>query len=453
MTIELPHRYTPRDYQLPAWRAMDEKKRALLVWHRRCGKDKLCFNKLITIAAQRSANYAYYFPTATLGRKALWKNIDVKNSMRVIDHIPAPLLKRQPNETNMMIELINGSTIQILGTDNLDVVGGNYYGVVFSEYQDQNPMAWDLTRPILAENGGFAWFNGTPRGENHLFDMLKTNRDNPAWFTQVLGVDDTHAITQADIDEEKRSGMSDALVRQEFYCDFSAPNERAIFGRFISKAYAEQRVGEFPIDGRAPVHTSWDLGSPANTVVWYWQCLPFGRIRLIDCDYGLNLTLTERVAHINAKGYNIGKHYLPHDARQTARTGRTFEADAIEAGLKNIVVVPPIASVGQGVDYVGELFPSFEFRTPACDIGVKGLKAYEWAPVTTSGLVRNEPLHTWASHIADALRTMAEADKLGLVDHGGSRSPNVAPPKVLTGYGNSRPSNNPFDEVKVRVIR
>ena len=294
MTIELPHRYDPRDYQLPAWRAMDEKKRVLCVWHRRAGKDKLFFNKMICKAMERPCNLAYYFPTATLGRKALWKNVDVVNGMRVIDHIPKAILRKPPNETNMMLEFVNDSTIQILGTDNLDVVGGNFFGVAFSEYQSQNPLAWDLTRPILAENGGFAWFNGTPRGENHLFDMLQTNVDNPSWFTQVLSVNQTNAITQADIDEERRAGMKAALVRQEFHCDFSAPNELAIFGELMSKAAAQKRIGPFPVDGRAQVNTSWDLGGPLNTVVWYWQCLPYGTVRFIDCDYGLNLTLTER---------------------------------------------------------------------------------------------------------------------------------------------------------------
>ncbi len=415
MPIELPHLYTPRDYQLDAWRAMDDFKRVLWVVHRRGGKDKTFFNKLIIKAIERMGNYAYYFPTAALGRKALWKNVDVKAGMRVIDHIPKGLLAKPPNETNMMLEFVNGSTLQVLGTDNLDVVGGNYFGVAFSEYQKTNPMAWDLTRPILAENGGFAWFNGTARGENHLFDLLKCNRDNPAWFTQVLPCDDTGAITAADIEEERRSGMSEALIRQEFYCDFSATNEGAIYGEEMSKAMAQGRIGGFPVDGNSPVHTFWDLGGPRNTVVWYGQRLAFGRWRWVDCDYGLDLTLTERAAWMKGKGYAFGSHYFPHDANQTARTGHTFASDARAAGLANIVVVPPIADVWLGINAVQSIFASFEFSTPACDIGVKGLKAYESAPDTSKGVVRNTPLHTWSSHVADAVRTMGEAEKLGLI--------------------------------------
>ena len=428
MTIELPHLYSPREYQLAVWRAMDAKKRVDWVMHRRGGKDKTFFNKLICKAAETPANYAYYFPTATLGRKALWKNVDVKNSLRVIDHIPKGLLKRQPNETNMMIELHGGSTIQVLGTDNLDVVGGNYFGMVFSEYQNQNPLAWEYSRPILVENGGFAWFNGTPRGENHFYEMLKVNRSNPDWFTQVLTVDDTGAVSKADIEAERRAGMSEAMIRQEFYCDFSVANENAIYGRWLSDALAEQRIGDFPVDGRSPVHTFWDLGGPRNTVVWYGQRLPFGRWRWIDCDYGLDLTLPERFAHMQAKGYSYGKHFFPHDAKQTSRTGFTFEHDARNVGFKNIVVVPPIQDVWQGIDYVRGLFPSFEFRLPACELGVKGLKGYESAPDTSTGIVRNQPLHNWASHVADGMRTMAEADAMGLVDKAFSSN---EPPKVV----------------------
>lgn len=416
MTIELPHLYTPRDYQLPVWRAMDSVKRVQWVMHRRGGKDKTCFNKLICRAAETPANYAYYFPTAKLGRKALWKNRDVVNNLAVIDHIPKGLLKKKPNETEMMIELHGGSTIQVLGTDNLDVVGGNYYGMVFSEQQNQNPLAWEYSRPILTENGGFAWFNGTPRGENHFYDMLRTNQSNPDWFTQVLTVDDTKAVSLADIDAERRAGMSDAMIRQEFYCDFSIANENAIYGRWMDAALREGRIGEFPVDGRAPVHTFWDLGSPKNTVVWYGQRLPFGRWRWIDCDYGLDLTLPERFAHMQKKGYSFGKHFMPHDARQTSRTGYTFEQDAKNVGFTNIVVVPPIPEVWQGIDYVRTLFPSFEFRLPACELGVKGIKGYESMPDSSSGIVRNMPLHNWASHVADGMRTMAEAETIGLID-------------------------------------
>ena len=61
------------------------------------------------------------------------------------------------NNTDMRLELKNGSIYQVVGTDNVDrLVGSNPIGVIFSEFSLQDPRAWDLVRPILAENGGWA---------------------------------------------------------------------------------------------------------------------------------------------------------------------------------------------------------------------------------------------------------------------------------------------------------
>lgn len=65
----------------------------------------------------------------------------------------------------MKIELVNGSTIQIVGASNVDrIVGSNPAGVVFSEYSLIDPMVWGYILPILKENDGFATFNYFARG-------------------------------------------------------------------------------------------------------------------------------------------------------------------------------------------------------------------------------------------------------------------------------------------------
>ena len=61
MEIQLPHRFTPRDYQLPLFQAMDSGvRRAILVWHRRAGKDKACFNYMVKRAFERVGTYFYF---------------------------------------------------------------------------------------------------------------------------------------------------------------------------------------------------------------------------------------------------------------------------------------------------------------------------------------------------------------------------------------------------------
>ena len=152
INVELPHNYNWRPYQLPFWQAMDSgKKRAVLVWHRRAGKEKTCWNFLIMKACQKVGVYYYFFPHFSQGRKILWDGVD-KDGFRLLHHIPQDLIDGSPNSTEMKIRLKNGSLIQIIGTNNIDsIVGTNPVGCVFTEYSLQDPIAWQLIRPILVE--------------------------------------------------------------------------------------------------------------------------------------------------------------------------------------------------------------------------------------------------------------------------------------------------------------
>jgi hypothetical protein len=218
--LTIPHNYTPRKYQLPVLRALDSGiKRAVCIWHRRAGKDKTILNIIVKKMVERVGIYYYFFPTYAQGKKILWDGMDA-SGFKFLDHIPASLVASK-NATEMKIVLRNGSVFQIVGTDNYDsIVGTNPVGCVFSEFSLQDPQAWELVRPILRENGGWAIFPYTPRGLNHGWDLYQMALNNPDWFCELLTVKDTGALTEADIDAERRSGMPEPLIQQEFYCSF-----------------------------------------------------------------------------------------------------------------------------------------------------------------------------------------------------------------------------------------
>ena len=97
---------------------------------------------------------------------------------------------------------------------------------------------------------------------------------------------------------------------------FQSPVEGAIYAELIDKLRAEGAIRAWKVDRSALVHTCWDLGSPINTCVWYFQ-VAAGEIRVIDLDMDLDLTSIERVSRMLAKGYLYGSHFLPHDAMAT----------------------------------------------------------------------------------------------------------------------------------------
>ena len=118
---------------------------------------------------------------------------------------------------------------------------------------------------------GWAIFNYTPRGKNHGFDLFEMAKNNPKWFVQKLTVDDTKVLTEEEIDEERKSGMTEDMIQQEYYCSFTA----AIQGAYYWKQYDEaERAGRFmnvPYDDNVPVYTVWDLGVSDAMAIGFYQ--------------------------------------------------------------------------------------------------------------------------------------------------------------------------------------
>lgn len=422
MVIKFPHHYTPRDYQKPVMKAFlqDGVKRGICVWHRRAGKDKTFINIIAAKMAERVGAYFYYFPTATQGRKILWEGMDGAG-MPFLEHFPPGFIARK-NETEMSFRAVNGSVFRIIGTDRLDVVGTNPVGCIFSETSLQNPLGWDYVRPILAENGGWALFNGTPRGRNWFYDLVEMARGNPDWFVSVLGVDETRAITQEAIDSERRSGMPEEMVRQEFYCDFSAAMPGAIYAAAVELARRQGRIGAVPHDGGVPVWTFWDLGAPLNMVVWSMQFI--GReIRVLRCDTGVDWGTGQRVAEMMGRGYAYAGHVLPHDARAIQKSGITYQEELEKAGLKNVIALPVTSDVIVGINRTRSMFPAMSFDEILCKAGIKALEHYHVEKdakrsSATQAHYKDAPCHDWSSHASDGLRYMAEAVDVGVVKTG-----------------------------------
>ena len=244
--ITLPHRFVPRDYQEPflnAWDSGNKEngfkpyKRLMLVAHRRMGKDKMVFANLAKKMMQRKGTYFYFLPTYNQARKIIWNGAD-KEGFRFLDHFPKEIIKKT-NESEMIVELTNGSILQMVGGDNIDrIVGTNPIGVVFSEYALMKPEVWKLTSPILAENGGWAVFIFTPRGKNHAYELLIKAQKNPNWYVEILPVSKTRALSE-DILLEEKMNMTQEYFDQEYECDFTS-NASAVFQDVRSRTYPER---------------------------------------------------------------------------------------------------------------------------------------------------------------------------------------------------------------------
>jgi len=271
-----------RPYQQEAYDAFQAgRRRQLLVWHRRAGKDIYAMSLARIESQSRVGGYVHFFPYHVQAKRAIWNGVDPRLGVRFIDHAFGDLTVAT-NKTDMMLDFENGSTWQMLGSDNYDrVVGSNIVGVVFSEWALCDPRAWDYIRPILRENNGWAVFITTYRGRNHAWRMAQSVKDNPAWYFDLRTVADTFDVdgnpilTAEDIDLDRLEGMSESLIRQEYYCDPDAAIDGAVYARQLQTLRDDpQRLA--PVwDPAHPVYACWDWDAwPASASVAWVQLQP-----------------------------------------------------------------------------------------------------------------------------------------------------------------------------------
>lgn len=244
-TITLPYNLTLRPYQVPMWNAfvIENVLRGLVILPRRNGKDLITLNITVAKMMQRVGLYLYIAPYYGQIRNIIWDGAD-DQGRRFLDYIPPQLIKRK-REDRMMIELKNGSILKLAGSDNPDsLVGGNPVGIVFTEFSLHKMEGWNYLRPILANNGGWALFNGTPRGLNGFYTMKEMAEKNPDWFFQHLTRDDTGYPSLEAIEEDRRSGMPESLIQQEYYTSFLSSSESTLIPLEIIQPCLTTRLEE-----------------------------------------------------------------------------------------------------------------------------------------------------------------------------------------------------------------
>jgi phage terminase large subunit len=411
--VRIPYNFEPRPYQLPILEAMDNGfKRAVQVWHRRSGKEKTDLGGIVVKKmVERVGTYFYVFPTFVQGRKVLWDGAD-KDGMRFVDHFP-PALVESKNDTEMKIRLKNGSLLQVIGSDNYNAsMGTNPIGIVFSEYSLQDPGCWNYYRPILAENGGWAIFNFTPRGENHSYALWELAKADPKnWFTSLLTADDTKAIPQEVLDQERseiiRLNGNDAIYQQEYNCSFTVPISGAYYAEQLQQAYKNGRIGTVPHESRLSVDTWWDLGVNDRMSVWFTQSVG-QELRVIDFMEGSGFGLPHYIGLLKEKPYVYGKHTAPHDIKvRELTTGKERIETARALGI-NFEVAPNIPVI-DGIDAVRSLFDKCWFDSEKTRQGLNALKSYRKQFDEKRRTYLNTPYHDWSSNAADAFRMLAVA--------------------------------------------
>jgi hypothetical protein len=182
-------------------------------------------------------------------------------------------------------------------------------------------------------------------------------------------------------------------------------NEGLYYSKQLIMARTEKRIGYVPWDESIPVHTAWDLGYNDSTAIWFFQ-VQGKEIRLIDYIEGSGESLSHWLTVLKSKPYAYEKHIAPHDIMvHEYSSGMTRQASARKMGM-NLIPAQKVDII-PGIDAVRNMLSRCWFDEKKCEKGIKALDSYKKDWDERLVCWRSQPCHNWASHGADAFRTLA----------------------------------------------
>lgn len=285
------------------------------------------------------------------------------------------------------------------------------------EAQSVSKHSWEVLIPTIRKPGSEIWvsFNALLETDDTYkrFVLNKppgavvvktTYRDNK-WFPEVLRIEMEHL-----------RATDPAAYAHVWEGECKSSVDGAVYGEEMRVAMAENRICSVPIDRTRPVHTFWDLGYGDLTAIWFAQALDNGQIRLVDYLENRGKTIDWYVIQLQQRGYMYGVDWLPHDAVDTIIHARLAvdKSKSIEQLMRAAgreVRVAAKMYVADGINASRTAMASCWFDAEKCSDGLMALRHYQWGEMSKSGVEKREPLHDWASHGADAFRTLAVSIK------------------------------------------
>jgi len=381
---------------------------AVLVAHRRAGKTVACINDLIVRAlteGKPNARYAYLAPYHSQAKSIAWEYL-----LRFSEPV-----RVNANQSELWVELINGSRIRLFGADNPDNLRGLYLdGVILDEYADMKPSIWGaVIRPLLSDRKGWAVFIGTPKGHNSFYEIYNNATKTDNWFVRTLRASHTKLLDDDEL-KDAFASMSEDQYLQEFECSFEAAIIGAYYGKEMRVITDQGRITKVEHDPIFPVYTAWDLGYSDDTAIWWFQVVR-GELRILDYHSSNGQPVGYYTGLIQSKeheyGYVYRTHWLPHDARaKTLASGgkSIIEQISNKIPLESLKIVPSL-SLQDGIQASRLALMRAWFDAEKCEDGIECLRQYQREFDEDKKVFRDKPRHDWTSHGADAFRMLAIA--------------------------------------------
>ena len=401
-------RYRPYEIQKAAHKAflIDGFRRGVLYWSRRTGKTLWSVQHLMWSCMLNQGPHHIVFKEYQQAETVAWNQYlhmipreivkdTNKSTLTVTFHHFGGRVKFPWGEQELVPdESIPSSSIRLLGSDKADSHrGGESFGMIFDEYQDQDRYGWDFVyQPMLLTTDGWAAFMGTAKDRDSWNELLERARTNDKWYFSEATWRDNPDIKPEIIaqlrKEAEEEGVLGAFLQEHELIPFS--QQGAVYPLFNKRIHV---IAEDEVPKEGTDYVAMDFGFAEGHPL----ALCFIRITRDDVWYqwdeihGTQIQLEDALAEMR---YKLG------DRRLTAIIADSARPDLIEyMGAKGYPVVPSPKkqnSVVSGIDLlrkrikpkiqiIGEPKPNY-FITKNCKKTI-----YDWTHYRYKEIKENRP--------------------------------------------------------------
>lgn len=213
--------YNPHPGQFPIHRSLARFR--VVPCGRRFGKTLLGCNELAKFCCEHEKKLGCWVAPTYRQTKIAYKLI--KTALQ-------PIMQHS-SDSELMIELINGTRMMFCSADNYDALRGfGIHFLVLDECADINEKAWtEVLRPTLSDTRGKALFLGTPKGRNFFHTLYHRGLDPayPEWESFTAPTSANPYIPREEI-EAARQELPEMVYQQEYLAIFLAESAGVFTG-------------------------------------------------------------------------------------------------------------------------------------------------------------------------------------------------------------------------------
>ena len=308
-----------------AVRIMTAKERFLwILAGRRAYKTEICLRKLVMSSAMEVGwarpRYFYAAPTRIQAKEIAWE--------RLKDLMPREWMRGKPLETELKINTVFGSMIQVIGLDQPQrAEGGGFNGGVVDERSDVKPRAIGISiMPALSDRNGWLIQTGVGKrqgvGAHSFYDEFTRAMNGEIPNGRAFHWESGAVLTESQLNDF-REVMDDKDFREQFKA------EKVAAGGSVFHNWSESNIRPCFYDPDLPLIVGSDFN--VDPMCWIIGQVHGGEFHVID-EIWKRDTNTERTLD------ELWRKYEPHrsgflfygDAAGRARTTKANDTDYIQ---------------------------------------------------------------------------------------------------------------------------